>query len=242
MFLTIMSGAAKIEDDSLVLYLPFDEGSGDEVKDVTEYGNDGVLKGFSDKPVWIKGRYGSALEFYNNESNNWVEVPHSGSIGVTGSELTLMAWVMNKGQTTWGRVMDKNHPYLLYMGADDSLGGYVDGVVDFHDASIPVTREEWVHVASVFNGEDIKLYVNGEESAVSAAAGTIPDGSRTLTIGDSMGDTWMHTRFFIGGIDEVRIYDRVLTPEEVEAAMPPIELAVQPAGKLASTWGRIKDF
>jgi hypothetical protein len=240
MFSEAVGQAMQIQDDSLALYLTFDEGSGDGVKDASMYGNNGTLNGLGGNPQWRNGYCGKALEFTIGGRNSWVEVPHSDSLGITGKGITMMAWVMNKGQTTWGRVMDKNHPYLLYMGADDSLGGYVRDVVDFHSNAIPVTRNEWVHVAGVHDGSELRLYVNGELAATEPAVGDIPEGSETLTIGDAIGDQWLHNRPFIGLIDEVRIYSKVLSADEIEESMEPIDLAVQPSGKVAAFWGKIK--
>jgi hypothetical protein len=241
--LLVLSGITSAEsrnaDESLALFMPLDEGSGGKVKDFSMYGNDGALKGLGGKPVWGEGRYGAALEFTIGGQNSWVEVPHSDSLNITG-EITMMAWVLNRGQTTWGRVVDKNHPYLLYMGADDSIGGYALGIVDFHTARIPVTRDEWMHVAGVLDGSELRLYVNSELAETTAAAGDIPQGSNPLTIGDAMGDQWLHTRPFVGLIDEVKIYNKVLTDDEIAEAMEPTELAVQPSVKLPVCWSQIK--
>jgi len=236
----ISGGETQAAGESLALFLPFDEGGGDEVRDFSMYGNDGTLQGLNGKPVWGGGHYGTALEFTVGGQNSWVEVPHSDSLNITG-EITMMAWVMNKGQTTWGRVMDKNHPYLLYMGTDDSIGAYALGIVDFHTARIPVITDEWMHVAGVLDGSELMLYVNAELAETTVAAGDVPEGSNPLTIGDAMGDQWLHTRPFVGLIDEVKIFSKALSAEEIGEAMNPSKLAVQPSAKLAASWGRIKN-
>lgn len=46
--------------------------------------------------------------------------------------------------------------------------------------------------------------------------------------------------YLIGAVDEVRIYKKVLTPEEIKQNFESQGLAVQPTGKLSLTWGRIK--
>ena len=51
---------AGLDDDSLVLYLSFDEDGGDSASDGSQYGHDGELVG---DPSWVPGRSGSALEF-----------------------------------------------------------------------------------------------------------------------------------------------------------------------------------
>jgi len=76
-FLPFTTSFAQI-DNSLVLYLPFDEGTGDIAKDGSGNGNDGVLNG---KPKWVEGKYGSALEF--DGKTNYVEVPFSDTLNIT---------------------------------------------------------------------------------------------------------------------------------------------------------------
>ena len=126
------------------------------------------------------------------------------------------------------------------MGADDSIGAYALGIVDFHTARIPVITDEWMHVAGVLDGSELMLYVNAELAETTVAAGDVPEGSNPLTIGDAMGDQWLHTRPFVGFIDEVKIFSKALSAEEIGEAMNPTKLEVQPSAKLAASWGRIK--
>ena len=46
-------------DESLILYLPFNEGEGDTAFDRSRFGHDGKL----DAPKWVPGKFGKALEF-----------------------------------------------------------------------------------------------------------------------------------------------------------------------------------
>ena len=46
--------------------------------------------------------------------------------------------------------------------------------------------------------------------------------------------------YLIGAVDEVRIYKKVLTEEEIKQNFESQGLAIQPIGKLSLTWGRIK--
>jgi hypothetical protein len=65
----------------------FDEGSGDVVRDISGNGNDGKLQG---NPEWADGRFGKALDF--NGSTDYVDVPHSDSLSITG-DITIVAWI-----------------------------------------------------------------------------------------------------------------------------------------------------
>jgi hypothetical protein len=58
---------------SLVLYLPFDEGSGDKTSDLSNNGNDGTL---GNNPAWTEGKFKNALEF--DGTDDYVETPTYG--------------------------------------------------------------------------------------------------------------------------------------------------------------------
>ena len=65
-FVVLLSavGQAIKDDESLVLYFPFDEGTGDTVPDKSGYKNDGIIDGAE----WVKdGKVGSALSFDGKE-------------------------------------------------------------------------------------------------------------------------------------------------------------------------------
>ena len=70
-------------DETLVLYFTFNEMEGNKVKDLSQYGNHGEIKG---KPKVVEGKEGQALEFTN--PNDYVEVPHSDSLNIT-EEITI---------------------------------------------------------------------------------------------------------------------------------------------------------
>lgn len=62
--------------------------------------------------------------------------------------------------------------------------------------------------------------------------GGVGNGNTAFSEGEGVNDT--PPGFFIGGIDEVRVYQRALQPEEIRPA------AVSSLGKLTTTWGRTK--
>ena len=58
----------------------------------------------------------------------------------------------------------------------------------------------------------MKIYINSTEKASSSYPGTLTIGSTLFTIGDGKDINWYP---FLGSVDEVRIYNRALTPEEI---------------------------
>jgi hypothetical protein len=74
----------------------------------------------------------------------------------------------------------------------------------------------WTHVVTTFDGSMLQLYVNGvlvREFGLSRAAATVSSGD--LRIGGNA--IW--DEYFKGRIDEVRIYNRALSPAEIQVNM-----------------------
>ena len=102
-------------------------------------------------------------------------------------------------------------------GGTTARTSYYNGTT-WVDLDYPITLAGagWHHFAATLNaGDALKLYINGNEVATASAPGTINySGQGTTTRIGSHGNT--NTTFdFDGRIDDVRIYDRAMTPEEV---------------------------
>ena len=93
---------------------------------------------------------------------------------------------------------------------------------------------EWHYLTGVVDGKDQLLYVDGELETERPFAGPIASDSSETEIGHA-GDGG-----FIGLIDEVVIYDRALSAKEIKQNFEAKGLAVNPAGKLATRWAKIK--
>ncbi len=88
------------------------------------------------------------------------------------------------------------------------------------DSATAVNTGQWVHVAAVLpeggnNTDKVLLYINGVKETVTVTAGALNTGSvAAMRIGTNEGGN-----YFTGLIDDVRVYDRALTAEEIMAAM-----------------------
>ena len=90
--------------------------------------------------------------------------------------------------------------------------------------------DTWVHVATVYDGKEHKLYINGELDIAVAKSGVITVNNDSLFIG------WVdNNRYFDGLIDYVRIWYRGLPVEELLGL-----LSVSSKGKLATCWAALK--
>jgi hypothetical protein len=240
-------------DPSLVLYLDFEDGKGDTVKDLSNYGNDGTIQG---EPKWVDGKFGKGLEI---GIGSIVLVPDSDKFKIT-DELTVACWAKFEdfAPEAWqGNTLDFLVCRWNWDGGDNRcyetyLESHAPTIVVSSDgtdatsskavAQNPVELEQWYNIVGTFDGSKLKIYVNGEEAGTGEHKGKIFAGDNSpISIGDN--NAGLAPDFhFVGVIDEVAVYDRALSQSEIkQKVMSGNILAVRTKGKLTTTWGGIKD-
>ena len=229
-----ISWAVEADADRL-LYLSFDE---DDPEDLSQYGHDVELVG---DPGHVDGKYGKAYEV---SPNNYVKVPITETLQQLTEQFTVMFWVLkgNAQPATWNyMVAGGTLKWAVILNADQKVyvysanPGWSNRVITGN--TLP---EEWTHITMIYDVDDsVKVLFNGElagESPANPAAVVDVDGSIMV------GARHPGSEFFAGTIDEVAIYNRVLTEDEIIRDMEAIGgAAVSSAGKLASTWGEIRE-
>jgi len=235
--LTSITQISMAEFESIVLFLPFDEGAGDVVKDLSGKGNDGKIKGAG----WVAGKINKALEF---NGSNYVEIPDSESLSVDKA-VTVMAWVFMKvgasGEmaiASKGQWAANDLPYELTINATGVIYWqmYDDAGRDGCSPASPPAGE-WHHIAGTYDGKKFQCYVDGVMKMEFAYAGAPPVNTASVTIGKR---SKANECFYTGAIDEVAIFSNALSEEEVVSAMNGIDLAVGAKEKLFALWGKIK--
>lgn len=93
-----------------------------------------------------------------------------------------------------------------------------DGIYTINPVDVSeVTLDEWHHYGLVYTGSELQLYLDGTLDGTVAATGTIDYSTYELTIGKLVFGT---AHFYLDGkVDEVTIWDKALTEEEVELNM-----------------------
>ncbi len=221
-------------DDTRVLYLPFD---GDDPEDLSQYGHDVELVG---KPNHVDGKYGKAYEV---SSGNFVKVPINEVLEQLLEQFTVLFWVQKAdsqpaawnymvagGSLKWAVILNADQKVYVYSANPGWSNRVITG---------EMLPEEWTHITMIYDVDDaVKILFNGELAGESAAnpAGVVDvDGSIMV------GARHPGSEFFAGVIDEVAIYNRVLSDAEIERDMEAVGgAAVESFGKLASTWGEMK--
>ncbi len=204
----------------LVVHWSLDEGSGTTAHDFSGNGHDGTLNG---DPQWATGKTGSALEF--DGTGDYVEVER-----VVQDDFTLMAWIktdtpgLSLGSQgyqgsglIWSDVAGVANDFILAV-----LGTKLSFFCGNPDLSVNSDRDivtgEWVHVSATRSAQEgkISIYINGEhENTIDHANNGPLDALDTIAVGGNVLDS----RYYTGLIDEVRIFDHVLSGVEVLSAM-----------------------
>ncbi len=197
--------------DALVGWWKFDEGEGTIALDSSGHGNEGTLVG---DPQWVPGYDGLALDFDGQDDYiDTGKVPSQ--LGVDGNMPRTMA--------LWAYTRSFNRGGLYEMGGKDGEDGFSlttaeqDGqwVVDYgsdHETFPADAAGEWTHFMHVHNRYFQWVYVNGEEVAETWIELDTSDGG-TFRIGVS------GQACFDGLIDDVRLYSRAVTQDEIVRIM-----------------------
>ncbi len=210
--------------DGLVLALDFEETSSDIAHDSSGAANNGTI--FGGMPV--PGVRGNALAFApNSNSGSSLLVPNSSSLDVGGLELTIAFWiridlpiesgdqvVLSKPWAAGSMDDPPFHQFGVELNASSKTLQLFLGTNASNEpvkAVITPAFETWMHVAWVAGSGTITGFVNGNGTSPEALPAPIERRGNGLYFGqDTTG-----SQQFIGALDEIRIYDRALTPSEV---------------------------
>ncbi|MFH1883165.1 MAG: LamG domain-containing protein [Planctomycetota bacterium] len=218
----VLTSAAKAD---LVGWWRFNEGSGDTANDSSGNGHDGTLLG---NPEWAIGPpgFGGAIAFHPDKCigvDTGIFDPTNGT-----GQFTVALWAFWDGTGTFQHFITKSAGW----GADTMMfqvelwgahtnATYTDRVGISYQAAGSVEfsvmpKNEWVHLTWTFDGTDLTLYLNGVDEVGPKPFSIGPDVDAPVYIGVSHPD---EGRTFHGSLDEVRIYDKALTADEIQVVM-----------------------
>ena len=259
----IHSTAQPIVTDGLVSYWTFDEEdiADNNIKDVWG-NNNGTIVG---DPEVVKGIVGDALEFDGTE--DYVNLTNLGDFGSEIGMSTFEAWVKTDFKQDWTtlfKVLDQGcsmawaidvnrSAKAAFPLAPDVVHYYVrqKAVAGCIDIAVEIEFElsdgKWHHIAFVVEdagNTEINIYMDGKPQEVIVGKGSKLDNFvpfvEPVYIG-AANNRGKVERHFPGLIDEVRIYDRPLSEDEViQNYESKVGLSVEPLDKLSSVWAALK--
>jgi hypothetical protein len=208
--------------NGLVLYLPFaatDDGG--VVRDASGAGNDGRVFG----ATWVPdGKFGGAYHFSITNLTDRIVIPNSDLLNP--DYVTVSAWIKTSDTDGfWNRIVDKDfrNSYCLALGGDYN-GKAGRGKLDYESSRGSINSDrvlddnQWHFVAATFDGKSVHCYIDGVEKGHPVRnPGPLKKSTWDLCIGNSVVD--YETGEFIaydGLIDEVRIYSRALSGDEIK--------------------------
>jgi hypothetical protein len=236
-----MSGLARAEeipalDSPECVPPPSDQVSwwlGDGNADDIVSGNNGILQG---GVTFAAGKVGQAFSL--DGVDDYIKVPDSSNLDITDT-ITLDAWIYRTKSYAYQAVVgkwsgnpwpyapgpDAQRSYLLYLHTADTLGMVIStnggqGSEDFAQVigGTVVPLNTWVHVAGTYDGSLIKIYLNGNLDGSFPYNQPIFDSSSPVRIGTYVAPGYSQPRLSFGGkIDEVEIFNRALSIEEIQA-------------------------
>ncbi len=196
-----------ITNPDLIGWWKFDEGYGKKAIDFSGHGNDGTTGG---DPRWIEGVMDGALDL---NGNDYVAI--NGVVDdMTGTNITLSAWIKTT-QSSEGNVFAANdsasaHPLMFGVTSGNPF------VNDGTDTQFPpaINNNQWHMITYVRNGSVGTIYVDGVQVGTYTAAWS-KDTITRWSIGQEW-DTATPSDFYMGAVDDVRIYNKALTADEVK--------------------------
>jgi hypothetical protein len=196
-----------------VAYWRFNEGTGTSLTDATGNGNTGTWTGTLANAQWGTGKIGGCGVF--NGTDRIVTIPDSANLDLT-SALTISIWINPVAtQVAYTTPIGKDGAYWLEgsgVGTDRQYTWFLNnGTAEVVAGFITLTAAAWNHVVLTYDGTTATTYLNGAVGATNTVGGSVVTNTNTVVLGNRSG----FTRFFSGSMDEVGVWNQVLSSTEI---------------------------
>jgi hypothetical protein len=196
----------------LVGWWKFDETEGSTATDSSGNNHNGTLIG---NARWTQGKIGGAIDL--DGKSGFVQIADKSDFNIAG-QITIACWVNLRSVPT-------DYSAIVTKGDNSWRLSTMPGQIKFHasvndwqqlmvDGSTEVAANEWHHVAMVYNGDEVRIYVDGRLDVAKPWKGGIAVNDFDVLIGEN---AEQKGRFFDGLIDDVRIYNYALNESDIMA-------------------------
>lgn len=195
--------------DGIAGYWPLNTGTGIQAYDTSADNSHGVL---TNGPGWADGKVGTG-SLNLDGANDYVDLGSPSSLNITG-DITLSSWVKlnsanNDSIISWANSYSS---FPFHHNVDTDYIRFNGGSAGNITSNEGVKLNEWQHVVVTVDGTELRFYVNG-----------VPDSGNPFTLSTAnrdSGDGFLTlsrstSQYLDGQIDNVKVYDKPLSEEEV---------------------------
>lgn len=226
---------------SMAGYWKLDESSGSVVKDTLGGPNGTAYNGVAWPASSPNTNYygGDTYSADLNGNNGHIGIPDKESLKYKGGNLSIGAWInADATETTMGGIISKPwngcgaYNYKLNYGGDDKITLELTGATSWWTTTTLPVSSGWHHIfATVDSLKNVKIYIDGDQAIITNNVHAIsnwvpavcPNGSTDANLPLAIGTIYLYgspwsgdvNHAFDGKIDDVRIYNRTLSLEEV---------------------------
>jgi len=207
-----------------IVHYKLDDGEGVMAVDSAD-GLDGILMG---DPQWSTGVFDGALDF--DGDGDYVDCGTSDALNNLSDAITVSAWVSIRSvSTTWMSIVMKGETAWRLGVNGDTTGihwGFTGGDRGWQAANsvTELPLNEWHHIAGTYDRSvGGTVYVDGVAETVNPDPDGVATNEMPLLLGENPEALG---RFFDGILDDVRIYDRALSADELSGLAPPLAVKI----------------
>ena len=185
----------------------------------TLYGDNGVGDNGTGLDCTVSGKYGTGCDL--DGTDDYVKISTTVGGNFDRDQITFSTWfyphalstgtiqrIFQRATSTWGMYLNGSTSALwFYVDTTDDGGSFITSIV-----TIPSTNQ-WYHAVGTYDGNNIKLYLNGVLMDTDAQTGLIDNGARAYVSIGSSDET--PSQLYNGVIDDARVYNRALSGTEV---------------------------
>ncbi len=198
--------------DRLVAFYPFNGSAEDSAG-----ASDGTLSG---DVTLTQDRFDNENQAYAFDGNDdSIILPESEAFTSIDREITVSAWIYPKSFASETGVMMRDRFWRMFLLEDGSLFGNIfneNGDENRVGSAAKASLNTWSHAAFTYDGQSIRVYLNGKQSG-SLTYPAIRIGRQDYSSNPVLGTGFGNSQNdFNGSIDDVRVYDRALTTEEMD--------------------------
>ena len=207
-----MPAGADMNDNVLLMHMNGNViGNYDIIDDTSGEGNDGTAYGDTD--CTVNGKLNNGCSFDGDA--DYIIVSQSLTTDLVNN-FTIAVWVNPDGKS--GRIIDNNNQYGIHFNSDrNNIYSIGNGIFRAISLVNSAPRNIWTHITIVFSSSGNKIYINGREAGRDSFSTDVTNhGDLIIASGiELLGSISGLNNFFSGIIDEVVIWDRVLSQEEI---------------------------